>query len=62
VLVLLIAQIYKVRSSGRPRWRDMHINFMMTGTGIQAILRFCLNSLEGYNSVLLMGGIYEVFH
>jgi hypothetical protein len=32
------------------QWHDIYIpSFMKIGTGIQAILRFCLRNMRGYN-------------
>jgi hypothetical protein len=33
---------------------------MKTGTGVQAILKFCLKILKAVILVLLLGGIYEL--
>jgi hypothetical protein len=35
-------------------------NFMKIGTGVQAILRFCLSNLNGCNAGILMEEIYDV--
>jgi hypothetical protein len=34
-------------------------NFMKNRKGVQAILRFCLTSLRGFNVGILMGRIYK---
>jgi hypothetical protein len=34
--------------------------FMKIGTGVQAILRFCLSNLKGCNVGITGGGIYKV--
>jgi hypothetical protein len=40
-------------------WHNIHTNLMQNGTGVQAILRFCLKNLRGCNFRILMGRIYD---
>jgi hypothetical protein len=50
MLVLLIKGNYDVRHLYCFRWQDIHTpNLLKIGTGIQAILRFCLRYLKWCN-------------
>jgi hypothetical protein len=45
-----MGRIYDVRHWDGLRWHDTYIlSFMKIGVGVQAILRFCLRNLRGYN-------------
>jgi hypothetical protein len=63
VLVLPMRGIYDIYHCDGLRWHDIYIpSFMQIGTGIQAILRFCISNLNGCMLVLLMEMNYEVHH
>jgi hypothetical protein len=51
MFVLLMEEIYGVRVRHEVASGGMMYipSFMKTGTGVQAILRFCLRNLRGYN-------------
>jgi hypothetical protein len=58
VLVLLTRGIYDPRHWDGLRWHDILVcipNLMKIGTGVQALLRFCLSNLDGCNVGIIDG-------
>jgi hypothetical protein len=52
-----MGRIYHERYLNDLRWRDIYtLNFIKIGTGVQAILQYCLSNLKAVMLVLLMRG------